>query len=95
VPGPDVVGKTPMASSSSLGGKTREIRREVKRSITSASASTEQINRGQMGQPAATMIENKDFLQLAPSYKCAGIIHRPWLPTSVGRVVGTTHRLCG
>src|SRR5688572_2620853 len=54
---------TLMASSSSLGGITRAVLREVKRSMTSASASTEHKSRGQIGQPAATMIENKEALR--------------------------------
>jgi hypothetical protein len=35
----------------------------VKRSITSARAKTEQATRGQIGQPAACMIENNAHLQ--------------------------------
>jgi hypothetical protein len=42
-----------------LGGATRGIRKLTNRSITSASATTEQMSSGQIGQPAACMIENK------------------------------------
>src|ERR1700752_3184552 len=48
-----------MASSSSLGGRILEVFRLVNRSMTSASPTTEQASSGQIGQPAATMIENK------------------------------------
>jgi len=50
-----------MASSSKWGGSIRAVLRLVKRSMTSASATMEQASKGQMGQPAATMIENKEF----------------------------------
>ncbi len=50
---------TDNTSSSSLGGAMRGTRKLMKRSITSASATTEQMSNGQIGQPAACMIENK------------------------------------
>jgi hypothetical protein len=49
-----------MASSSNLGGKTREVFKLVNLSMTSANPITEQASRGQIGQPAATMMENKN-----------------------------------
>ena len=49
---------TEITSSSRRGGATRAMRRLDKRSNTSASAAIEHRSRGQMGQPAACMIEN-------------------------------------
>ena len=58
--GPGMVMRhTPSTSSSNLGGATRDVLRLIKRSMTSANARMEQATRGQMGQPAACMIENK------------------------------------
>src|SRR5689334_21565986 len=51
---------TASASSSSLGGATLAVFRLMKRSITRASARMEQATKGQIGQPAACMIENKE-----------------------------------
>ena len=51
--------ETVMASSVSLGGATLLSRKLTNLSITKANAKTEQATRGQMGQPAACMIENK------------------------------------
>jgi hypothetical protein len=48
-----------MTSSTKVGGSTCGARRLKKRSKISASASTEQTMRGQMGQPAACMMEIK------------------------------------
>jgi hypothetical protein len=39
---------------------TREVFRLVKRSMTRAKASIEQASSGHIGQPAATMMENKE-----------------------------------
>ena len=50
---------TASASSSNCGGTTRRVRRLRKRSMISARAAMEQAIRGQMGHPAACMIENK------------------------------------
>jgi hypothetical protein len=50
-----------MASSSNLGGNTLEVFRLVNLSMTSAIPITEQASSGQIGQPAATMMENKYF----------------------------------
>jgi hypothetical protein len=66
--------ETVMVSSSNFGGNTFTVLRLVKRSITSASAMTEQASNGQMGQPAATMMENKKILRPVDC-KCAAIIH--------------------
>src|SRR5512134_3981649 len=64
-PGPGRLWRvTDSTSSSSFGGAMRGARRLTKRSITSARATTEQINSGQIGQPAACMIENKRELGL-------------------------------
>jgi hypothetical protein len=46
-------------SSSNLGGATFASFSVTKRSITMAKAKMEQAIRGQIGQPAACMIENK------------------------------------
>jgi hypothetical protein len=43
--------------------------------MTSAIPITEQASSGQIGQPAATMMENKKFLRPVDC-KCAAIIHR-------------------
>ena len=51
-----------MTSSSSLGGATLTARKLVTRSMTKASATMEHKMSGQIGQPAACMIENKGFL---------------------------------
>ena len=51
--------ETNMASPTSLGGATCSMRRLKNRSITTAKANTEHASSGQMGQPAACMIENK------------------------------------
>ena len=59
VAGGTAVSETVMASSSSLGGTTFAAFRLMNRSMTSASASMEQIIKGQIGQPAACMIESK------------------------------------
>src|SRR5512140_2867001 len=50
---------TARASSRSLGGATLVAVRLMKRSITRASARMEQTTKGQIGQPAACMIESK------------------------------------
>ena len=50
--------ETEIASSSSFGGTTRAVFSATKRSKTSASAKMEQAIRGQMGQPAACMIDS-------------------------------------
>src|SRR3569832_777022 len=50
---------TARASSSSRGGAILLVLRLMKRSMTSASARMEQATRGQIGQPAACMIESK------------------------------------
>jgi hypothetical protein len=52
-----------MASSSSLGGTILADLRLMKRSITRARPTTEHAIRGQIGQPAACMMENKSELQ--------------------------------
>ena len=52
-----------IASSSNFGGTILRRCRLMKRSITSASARIEQITNGQMGQPAACMIEIKGDIQ--------------------------------
>src|SRR6476620_10431214 len=59
---------TASASSSSFGGATREFLRLRKRSMTRAKARMEQATSGQIGQPAACMIENKR--DSPPSDKC-------------------------
>ena len=51
--------ETASASSSSFGGATLAVLRLMKRSITRASARMEQATNGQIGQPAACMIESK------------------------------------
>ena len=52
-----------MASPSSLGGAIFMVLRLENRSMTSASAMMEHASSGQMGQPAACMIENNARLQ--------------------------------
>ena len=47
------------AWSSKPSGATQCVRKLIKRSMTKASANTEQIKRGQIGQPAACMMVNK------------------------------------
>jgi len=59
--GGTLVRETASASSSSLGGAMRAVFRLTKRSMMSASARMEQATRGQMGQPAACMIESKSL----------------------------------
>ena len=54
---------TVITSSSSLGGATFWVLRLIKRSITRASANIEQAIRGQIGQPAACMMENNVMLR--------------------------------
>ena len=54
---------TEITSSSNRGGATRCVRRLDIRSITSVSATTEHRSSGQMGQPAACMIDSKEVLQ--------------------------------
>jgi hypothetical protein len=49
---------TDTTSSSNCGGATFDVRRLDKRSMISVSAATEQKIKGQIGQPAACMIEN-------------------------------------
>jgi hypothetical protein len=49
---------TAIASSSRLAGATRLPRRLIRRSMTSASPTTEHRIRGQIGQPAACMIDS-------------------------------------
>ena len=51
--------ETVITSSSKVGGSTIRARRLTKRSKTRASAITEHTMRGQMGQPAACMMEIK------------------------------------
>jgi len=53
---------TEITSSSSLAGATRCVRRLDSRSITRVSAMTEHRSKGQIGQPAACMIESKRVL---------------------------------
>ena len=48
-------------SSSSVGGATSASRRWYRRSIASAKATTEHRIKGQIGQPAACMIDSKAF----------------------------------
>ncbi|MNV71552.1 hypothetical protein D3C71_1645790 [compost metagenome] len=52
---------TVMASSSSLGGATRAVLRATKRSKISAIPRTEHAIRGQIGQPAACMMDSKSL----------------------------------
>ena len=52
-----------MTSSSSFGGATFRVLRLMKRSITKASAKIEQAIKGQIGQPAACMMENNVMLR--------------------------------
>ena len=58
-----------MASSSNFGGATLEVLRLIKRSMTSAMARMEQAISGQIGQPAACMMENNgwSFTQIGGS----------------------------
>jgi len=51
----------PSTSSSSLGGATLTSRRLARRSMISASAAMEHRIKGQIGHPAACMIENKEI----------------------------------
>ena len=53
---------TEITSSSRRGGTTRFSRRLESRSITSANAAMEHKSKGQMGHPAACMIENNQGL---------------------------------
>jgi hypothetical protein len=53
---------TEITSSSSRGGTTRFSRRLDSRSMTSASAAMEHKSKGQIGHPAACMIENNPGL---------------------------------
>jgi hypothetical protein len=50
-----------------VGGKTTLLRRLYKRSMIKANATTEHINKGQIGQPAACMIPNKS---VSPNIVC-------------------------
>jgi hypothetical protein len=52
---------TVMASSSNLGGAMRAVFKETKRSQIKARARTEQAMRGQMGQPAACMMDSNSL----------------------------------
>src|SRR4051812_5094866 len=54
------VRETDSASSSNFGGATLAVLRLMKRSTMSANATMEQATKGQIGQPAACMIENKE-----------------------------------
>src|SRR3989344_53315 len=53
--------ETVMASSSNFGGATRAVLRATKRSKISAIPSTEHAIRGQIGQPAACMMDSKSL----------------------------------
>jgi hypothetical protein len=55
---------TIMASSSNFGGIILAVLRVKNRSMINAIPSTEQMIRGQIGQPAACMIENTGTLQM-------------------------------
>ena len=60
--------ETMIASPSSLGGATFGIFRLEKRSMISATAMMEQASSGQIGQPAACMIESNACLQTGESF---------------------------
>src|SRR5665647_777108 len=57
------VRETLSTSSSNFGGATLAVLRLTKRSMTSAKARIEQATSGQIGQPAACMMGNKEDLR--------------------------------
>ena len=59
-----LVCETVSTSLSSLGGTILEVLRLRNRSITNANARMEQATKGQIGQPAACMIENNIALRV-------------------------------
>ncbi|MCY1559740.1 hypothetical protein D9M68_968050 [compost metagenome] len=64
---------TMMASSSSFGGAILTALRLMNRSMTRAMPRTEQMMRGQIGQPAACMMENKSGLQTKAACSAARV----------------------
>ena len=83
--------ETEMASSSSFGGATRAVFSATKRSKTSASARMEQAIRGQIGQPAACMIDSNSH---SAHVKSSGDYGAPSNP-AFGRIVCFTPPLFG
>ena len=65
---------TEITSSSRRGGATRAARRLDKRSSTSASAAIEHRSSGQIGHPAACMIENNRGLSIVTQGFSGGAI---------------------
>src|ERR1043165_8765262 len=55
---------TEITSSTNVGGATFGVRRLLRRSMTSAIAAMEHRSKGQIGQPAACMIENNPVLSV-------------------------------
>ncbi|MES2943798.1 MAG: hypothetical protein V4772_13095 [Pseudomonadota bacterium] len=94
---------TVIASSINFGGAIFWVFRLLKRSITSAKARTEQAISGQMGQPAACMIENNAHLQSDKfdlDYGLPALLYSPFYGCekqfSDGAVHrGLAHRSCG
>jgi hypothetical protein len=70
-----------IACSSKPSGATKWLRRLIMRSMTKAKATTEQIKRGQIGQPAACMMVNKAN---TPEILCVAIMAQP-----------SIHMICG